>query len=464
METKDQDVEEKEKEKEEPEFAAFVGIDWADREHAWSMELPGEKERSRGKLENTPEAIAVWATELATRFQGGVIAVAREQARGALLYALSAYGHFVLYPIHPTTSSRFRGALRPSGAKDDPTDADLLLDLLTGHRDQLRPWKPDSAEIRKLQTLVEKRRQLVDERTAQTNRIRDSLKLYFPQVLGWFERLDLPIVAAFLERWPTLEQAPEVSEEEWRKFFHQHQGRSEDRIKQRWAALGQARPLTRDAAVIEPARLMVSVSLKLAAVLRDGIADAEAEIVKVAAAHGDYHIFASFPGAGPALAPRLLAGFGSRRERFAGAPEVLSLSGIAPVISRSGQKQWTHFRWACPKFLRQTFHEFAAHSIPHCDWARTFYTRQRAKGKGHHAAVRSLAFQWIRILFRCWQAHQPYSEERYLEARNKRAVPLVSAAAPTAPAPLLPAPTCGRAVDSELKHIGEVLKNLLAGA
>jgi hypothetical protein len=42
---------------------------------------------------------------------------------------------------------------------------------------------------------------LVDERTAQTNRIRDSLKLYFPQVLGWFERVDLPTSPMPASRW-----------------------------------------------------------------------------------------------------------------------------------------------------------------------------------------------------------------------------------------------------------------------
>jgi hypothetical protein len=43
----------------EPEFAAFVAIDWADREHAWSMEAPGSRQRRKGKLEHTPEAIAL---------------------------------------------------------------------------------------------------------------------------------------------------------------------------------------------------------------------------------------------------------------------------------------------------------------------------------------------------------------------------------------------------------------------
>ena len=186
--------------------------------------------------------------ELATRFAGRPIAVALEQARGALLYALSAYGHFVLYPIHPTTSSRYRAAIFPSGSKDDPKDADVLLDLLVRHRERLRPLKPDTQEIRKLQVLVEKRRQLVDDRTAQTNRITDLLKIYFPQVLSWFDRVDSPLVAAFLERWPTLESCPTEEREELRKFFHQHQCRSQRRIEERLDAMGKARPIISDAA------------------------------------------------------------------------------------------------------------------------------------------------------------------------------------------------------------------------
>jgi hypothetical protein len=92
---------------------------------------------------------------------------------------------------------------------------------------------------------------------------------------------------------------------------------------------------------------------------------------------------------------------------------VQNFSGIAPVISQSGQSKWVHFRWACPKFLRQTFHEFAAVSIQFCDWARAFYDKQRSKGKGHHAAVRSLAFKWIRILFACWRNRSLYDERQY---------------------------------------------------
>jgi hypothetical protein len=83
-----------------------------------------------------------------------------------------------------------------------------------------------------------------------------------------------------------------------------------------------------------------------------------------------------------------LAAFGSQRERYRDAGEVQTYSGIAPVMEKSGKKQWIHFRWACPKFLRQSFHEWAGHSIGYSVWARACYRQQRGKGVDHHGAVR----------------------------------------------------------------------------
>ena len=152
-------------------------------------------------------------------------------------------------------------------------------------------------------------------------------------------------------------------------------------------------------------------------------------IEEAAAAHPDFFIFKSLPGAGPALAPRLLAAFGSQRERYRNAGEVQTYSGIAPVMEKSGKKQWIHFRWACPKFLRQSFHEWAGHSIGYSVWARAYYRQQRGKGVDHHGAVRALAFKWIRIVFRCWKERVAYDESKYLAALTRRASPLVAVVA-----------------------------------
>ena len=155
----------------ESEFAAFVAIDWADQKHAWVLQHPGSSDRAAGTIDHTPEAVDVWAAELRLRFGGQLVAVALEQSRGPLVFMLTKYEPLHLFPVPSTMAARMRKALYPSGSKDDPRDADLLLDLLLQHRDKLHRLSPDTEATRRVQNLVEERRQLVDEKTAQTDRL-----------------------------------------------------------------------------------------------------------------------------------------------------------------------------------------------------------------------------------------------------------------------------------------------------
>jgi transposase len=412
----------------EPQFAAFVGLDWADQKHAWCLQAAGATQRESGEVEHTPETVEAWVGQLCQRFGNRPIAVAVEQVKGALVFMLSKYELLHLFPVAPAMSASMRDALYPSGAKDDPRDAELLLDLLLKHRDKLRRLAPDSEATRRVQNLVEERRNLVDEKTAQSNRLTNHLKIYFPQMLGWFDRLDTELVCALVERWPTLQELQKVPPARLRAFFRKHRCRDQELIDRRMVGIQQAIPATHDGAVIEAKSAVVKVSAQLIRSLVRGIADLDRKIEAAAAAHPDFFIFESLPGAGAALAPRLLAAFGSQRERYANAEEVQNYSGIAPVTEKSGKKKWVHFRWACPKFLRQSFHEWAGHSIAHSNWARSYYQQQRERGKGHHAAVRGLAFKWIRIVFRCWTDRVVYDESKYLAALAKRNSPLAAVA------------------------------------
>ena len=410
--------------KQEPQFAAFVSIDWGDKKHAWCLQAVGSERRESGELEHSPEAVEAWVGQLCQRFAHRPIAVALEQSRGALVFMLNKYAPLHLFPVPSTMSASMRKALYPSGSKDDPRDADLLLELLLKHRDNLRRLSPDTEATRRVQNLVEERRKLVDERTAQTNRLTSDLKIYFPQVLDWFERLDTELACDLLQRWPTLEELQKVPPAKLRTFFRKHYCRDEELIERRLLAIRQAIPAIRDRAVIEAKSMVVRVLVQVIVSLLEGIADLDKKIEEAAAAHPDFFIFDSLPGAGAVMAPRLLAAFGSQRERYGSAEEVQTYTGIAPVMEKSGKKKWVHFRWACPKFLRQSFHEWAGHSIAQSVWARSCYQQLRSRGKGHHAAVRALAFKWIRILFRCWKDRVAYDENKYLAALARRGSPL----------------------------------------
>ena len=236
-----------------------------------------------------------------------------------------------------------------------------------------------------------------------------------------------PLVADFLTRWPTLLEVQRARPDTVRRFLHQHNCRKAERIEQQLEELQHAIAVTTDPAVVEPTVIMVRALVEGIASLSKGIKEFEDKIEAVMAVHPEAKLFRSLPAAGAALAPRLVAFFGTDRQRYASGEEVARFTGIAPVRERSGKRDWIHFRYACPKFLRQTFHEWASHTIGQSVWARAYYDQQRANGSGHHAAVRALAFKWIRILFRCWKDRKPYDEQTYLAALRRRGSPLAAA-------------------------------------
>jgi transposase len=416
-------------EKPELQFAAFVAIDWADQKHVWSLQSVDSTSRERGEVNHTPEAIDAWVVEISQRFGHRPIAVAVEQTRGALVFLLSKYALLHIYPVPPAMTANLRKAFYGSGAKDDGKDADLLLDLLQMHREKLRRLSPDTEATRLVQNLVEERRKLVDEKTAQNNRLQAHLKIYFPQILQWFENIDSPLVCDLLQRWPTLQELQRARPNTVREFFRRHRCRKQELIESRMKAIAAAKPALGDRAVVTAKMQAVKVCVQLIQILREGIQALDRQIQEAAEAHPDFFIFESLPGAGQVMAPRLLAAFGSQRERFRNAEEVQVWSGIAPVIASSGTSRWVHFRFACSKFLRQTFQEWAGHSIAHSAWARAYYQQQCRRGKKHQAAVRALAFKWIRVVFRCWKDRVAYDESVYSVALAKRNSPLAMAAA-----------------------------------
>jgi transposase len=406
-------------------FAAFVGIDWADAKHAVCLQTADSTKRECFQLEHTPEAIDAWVTTLRTRFNGQPVAICLALNKGPLVSALRKYDFLVLFPINPLMLARYREAFTPSRAKDDPTDAALQLELLLTHRDKLQPLRPQRPTMRALAQLVEHRRRVVGDKVRITNRLTSTLKNYFPHVLQWFQEKDTAIFCDFLRRWPTLKAAQLARRSTLETFFRAHHVRYADVIAQRIQAIKSATPLTTDDGVIAPNALLVQALIAQLHATLQAIADFDTAIAQRAQSHPDFSLFQALPGAGPVFAPRLLVAFGEQRDRYTSAADLQKYAGIAPVTERSGKKSWVHWRRQWPKFVRQTFVEWAAESIRHSFWAGVFYQQQRDKGKAHQAAVRALAFKWIRILYRCWQDRTPYDESVYLQALNNRGASLL---------------------------------------
>lgn len=405
-------------------FAAFIGIDWADRKHDFCLQACDSPKRTFGIIAHTPQAIDQWVNELRSQFNGP-IAICLELAKGPLVSALQRHDGLVLFPIHPSTLAAYRQAFVPSRAKDDPGDAEIALDIFLRHPDKLQPIKLQSADMRTLTVLVEQRRGLVADIVRITNRLTTTLKQYYPQVLDWFDDRNTVLFCNFLTRWPTLTHAKRARRSTLETFFREHNARRACLVDKRIEGIRSASALTEDPAVVVPAQLLMQSLVAQLRVLLDSIDCFDVQIDAVAKRLPDYELFAALPGAGHIQAPRLMVAFGEDRNRYTNAAAVQQYAGIAPVVERSGNKFWVHWRMACPTFLRQSFVEWAGSTIPRSYWAGAHYQQQRKKGSSHAMAVRALAFKWIRILYRCWKDRTAYDESKYLKALQRRGSPLV---------------------------------------
>jgi len=402
-------------------YVALVALDWGDKNHAFAWERCGQSPITQGMLPATPEGLHAWLEQLGRTCGGQRVALAVEAGRNALLHALLEYPWLTVYPVHPTSSANFRKAFKPSGAKDDGPDALMLLSLLRTHQSKLTALSVDTPRTRELAALVALRRRLVDQRTRAINQLGSALKSYFPQALTLAgDDLGAPLALAFLRRFPELTAVQKVRPATLAAFYRQHHSRSDERIAERVALVAHARALVTERALIEPALLEVAMLLEQLAVYAHHLAAMETRIAELFASHPRAELFAALPGAGPALAPRLLVAFGEQLERYPSAAALQKHAGIAPVLERSGKKKWVHWRWAAPTFLRQTFVEWAGQTVSQSQWAGAYYHQQRRAGKDHHAILRALAFKWIRILWRCWHDRTPYDEQRYQNNLRQR--------------------------------------------
>jgi len=407
-------------------FPVVVGIDWADQKHDICLWDAEGQTLEFDVVKHRPEVLHDWMCKLRDRYPGQPVAIGLEQSKGALAFLLMQYGFITIYFVHPATVAKVRDAWTPSGAKDDPDDAELIMSIVRDSNHKLSAWHPDSVDTRRLMLLTEHRRKLVDLRVKLTNALRSCLKAYYPlacEVAG--DKLNEGLALDFLTKWPTFGKLKRSRITTIRSFYTHGNSRYSKAIEKRLTAIEHAEPVTTDEVIIESFSMQMLALVAQLKKLRESIKEYDRQIVRTYAVHTDVAIISSFPATGKVFGPRLIAALGTDRNRFSSAQELENYSGIAPVTERSGKMHWVHRRWKCSNFIRQSFHEWAGETRKHSLWARAFYIQAREKGMGHHQAVRALAYKWIRILYRCWKEQIPYDELHYISVLKRRGSGLI---------------------------------------
>jgi transposase len=402
--------------------SVLIGLDWAKNKHDTCL-LAEDGTLEYGSIEQDQIKLNHWLDYLCGRFKGRRIAICMEAGRDPLLWRLEGHEQVDLFVVNTTTAARYRKAFAPSGDKNDQRDAASLLDLICRHPEKVTPHSPASAEDRAMDQLTKARRQSVNQLTGVVCSLREVLELYYPVVSKLFEHLGTALVIDFLRKWPDPKQLLKARDATLVKFFHQHNSRSQKCIDKRLELIKQCVPVTADPMLLEVSHLRIEDHLSQIESLNGSIKQYDDALERAFSIHEKRHLFEGLPGAGEALAPRLLAAFSINNPKDAN--EMQLICGIAPIRVQSGQSMCTFMRRQCPKFLRQSFHEFAGSSIQSSLWAKAFYDDQtKTKNSGSNAAKRALAYKWIRVLTACWISDTPYNELKYIAQLQKRNSPL----------------------------------------
>jgi transposase len=390
----------------------YLGIDWAEAHHdAFVMDEAGQM-LARGRVSEGVQGLGKLHEMVgAHAADPSQVIVGIETDRGLMVQALIASGYAV-YAVNPFAASRYRDRHQFSGAKSDPGDAKMLADLVRTDRHNHREVAVDSELSEAIKVLARAHQGLVWTRGRQTNQLRSTLREFYPGALDVFDDLSSSDALAVLEIAPTpaLGRAPTRSK--IRKALER--GGRRRNLDERTTEIfeGLRTPQLQAPELVAGAfGSTVSSTVAIIATLNTEIARLQEELASRFKEHPDAEIITSLPGLSFVLGARVLGEFGDDPNRYVDARARRNYAGTAPITRASGTKKVVLARVARNRRLADALYLWAFCSLQASAGARASYDRQRAAGKTHHQALRSLGNRWVGTLHGCLVHHTLYDEK-----------------------------------------------------
>jgi transposase len=394
-------------------FDYFIGFDWAKDHHDVVVVDSDGRVVDEFRFEHSAQG---WSRFRERITPLGSVAVTIENSVGPAVERLLELG-LHLYPVHPKAAQRYRDRKAPAGVKNDRLDAWSIADALRtdGHGWRcLRPHQPLIAELR---LLCRDEVALIETRTALINQLQTALYAYYPAALEAFDDWTLTAAWHFVVRFPTPEKLQKAGRRKWENFLKKHRCARTETLQKRLEICARATQFQGIPPVVAAkCQLAVAIAKQLIT-LQEQLDLYRKRITELFEQHPDRELFASLPGAGEKIAPRLLAEIGDDRQRFESPQSIQCVAGTAPVSFQSGQLHKVRLRRACNKSLRAAVHLWANLSRNQCHWAKVYYRQKREQGKSHACALRCLGQRWLKILWTIWKNRNPYDEA--LHIRNQ---------------------------------------------
>ena len=404
----------------------FVGDDWAEDHHDVEVMDEAGKVLARRRLPEGAAGIALLhglvGEHVGEDSDDDVeVLVGIETDRGPWVAALAAAGYLV-FPVNPLQSARFRARYQVSGAKSDAGDAHVLADMVRTDSHQLRPAAGDSPDAAGIKVLARTHKTLIWERTRQTQRLRNQLREYFPAALEAFgEDLDAADALELLGKAPEPARAAKLTRAQVSAVLKRAGRRN---ITGRATAiltalrseqLGQPEVLTIAYAATVRALTAVIVTLNEQVKILQGAVETHF------GRHPDAEIIMSQPGLGHVLGARVLAEFGDDPARYRDGKARRNYAGTSPLTRASGKKKTVTARYVHNDRLVDALNAQAFAALSSSPGARAFYDQHRAAGHAHNDALRRLANRLVGILHGCLKTRTRYDENTAWAHRQQQA-------------------------------------------
>jgi transposase len=415
-----------------------VGIDWAEQFHDIALGRPGQGVFDGFRVEHTPTAVHALITRLTCLEPDPAdVRVVIQTSHGLLVEALVDAG-FIVLPVNPDLIARRRG---PARKKDDAEDARIACLLALDQYTPLRALVPHGELSGQLRAIAKDDERAGRDQRRLLNRLRADLLATFPAALEIAgDDLGAPTVLKLAERWPTHDALAAATRGELEAFARQARHGWPDRFAdhvtqtltgQRFTAKAHLVAAKADTVRLHAAQLLLLYSQRrawqrrmsqlLLGAPRSGRAKQPGDDRGPAVPGGE--VYLSFPGLADRLAARIAGEIGDIHA-FATPNALQCYAGNAPVTRRSGKSELViATRLACNRYLRDAVHQWAFCSLQRSGWAREFYDAQRARGKGHHAALRALGNRWLEVLWHCLVKDVCYDKAVHVTNRARSQAP-----------------------------------------
>jgi len=399
----------------------IIGIDWSEKKHCVHLYNETGALLARFDIAHSVSGFAYLHDRLAkVNPEPADCLIAIETDHNLLVDYLHSRG-YTLYIIAPSVVKHNRGRQGSSRAKDDDRDAQLLADILRTDRGRFIPWQADGPLVRQMRSLLSWVDDLTEMIVAEHNRLRAILLRYYPQPLTAFGSLKGVIALHFLASFPAPSDLEELTFADFEGFCRQNRYYRREHMRAMFAHL-QSPALSLDVNIVPAYQTQTSFMANHLLTLTQQKKAAIEQVNLLFDQHPDAPIFASIPGAGALLAPKLLVMFGDHRMRYPQRSILPAIAGTSPVTIASGKARYVKFRRACNRRYRQTAQLLARSSLSYSVWAASYFNQALQRGMSKSHAFRCLANRWLHIIWALWQSGRQYDEVYHLQqvARHRQ--------------------------------------------